>query len=304
MGRTLNLLRRTSLLLFPLPAIQLCAAPVYYLNATAAIQTDLPTTTLGGGGLFQQSGGTVGNPVQTFYSMAPLSHSDSVTAFDPIANGLYTVTASASVPFLSIDGPVLRASAFSNGGSSDPYVGSRGSATAELFWVDTVWATGVPNGTPVLLRFTFSLDGSYTVSGKSSSTLIWNPSVSQPFLGNVCGLPADYVTQINGDTTEFTNTSAPIIHDVQTLDFCTTAGTELGFEEQLSLNPGGNAPAWSAAIDASDTAEASIDVLTPGASLASASGIDYSTTAAPAPPTWLLVLAPLLVCVRMRIARS
>ena len=282
----------TAVFLQPTPSY---SGTLFYVNATADIGTSLPTTTLGGGGVYAQSGGTNGNLQQTTYSLPPMSHSDSVTAFDPVANGLFTDTASASVYLLSVDGPSLHAWIGSQGGTLDPNTVVNGTAYRQLFWVDTLFVTGLPTGTPVLLQLTTSLDGSYVVSGNTAplSQLIWRPSLNQALTGNVCGQPANYVTQYS-DITVFTTTSAPAINSVQTVDFCTTAGAPLTFEEQLGAQLLG-VNTWFGEANLSNTANTYIDVLTPGAGLTSASGVDYSTPSpVPEPSSFLLLSASLL----------
>jgi len=93
------------------------AAPGIYIGAQ--VYTQLPTTTLGGGGVYNQSAGSNNPILQNSYSLPPYGHADSVVAFDPIANGLFSASASSSINVLSVYNGTLSVAGQTSGGTAD-----------------------------------------------------------------------------------------------------------------------------------------------------------------------------------------
>jgi hypothetical protein len=163
-------------------------------------------------------------------------------------------------------------------------------ANLTAFWNDAITVGGLPDGTLVTLLITDSLHSLLTLSGATSQA----SAVSQ-------------VTIFAGGTDSFldlSNTSSNLQNGNQTTSMeLTCAASSLScfqLTEELALRastfPGGLAIA-----DASNTNQIFIDVLTPGATITSASGVIYADTAVPEPATAgpvLLTLGGLLVVVR------
>jgi hypothetical protein len=273
----------------PVPVGCFPAPPCYGLEANAVIQTSLPTTTLGGGGLFQQRAGTAGIFIpQTTFDIPLLSHSDSVTAFDPNGNGIYTISASGSVDFFKIIGPNLHVLVQSQGGNSDPFVDSSGEASADMRWEDTLFVGGgLPFGTPVIFKVDLTLDGNLELSGNNTDSFLrWINVLNNPQSAAGClGLPGAIDQNLD-------YTSSNSIHYSQELQLCTYAGATLNLQEVLIASAVGSRN-WSGSANFADTASVNIVSETPGATVTSASGIDYSAVATPEPS----LLPPVLVLV-------
>ena len=255
-------------------------AGCYGLTAIETIQTNLPTTTFGGGGQYtnQQLVGAQVILQEPSYNLAPISHSDTVTAFDPIANGIYTGTAAASVSDASIyEGKLMSTSIATQGGTADQYLVDNGTAQTYLTWVDTLTVGGLPSGTPVTLQITDSFSGGLSLSGQADGSQVTQQTVLGPPISEGGCSEASLVNSVS--------TAGPV-SSVQQFSLCTVSGATLILSELLQSQVTGGLQ-WSASagfsavnhIDPqSDFAAASNVVsLTPGATLTSASGVDYST---------------------------
>jgi hypothetical protein len=184
--------------------------------------------------------------------------------------------------------------ASSNGGSLHGYATTAQSGICEncvggtpggggsfyIQWVDTIYVTGLPNGTPVDLMLTDALHSSSNSSGFGAFTEL----ESGLALGS-----QDIQLLNNQGAADGLITQSVIVETVSgaTLQLAATLTGGAG----ASDDPGG-APS-SATVDASDTANSYITVLTPGASFTTASGIDYSAPATVPEPNnlWLIVAA-------------
>jgi PEP-CTERM motif len=258
----------------------------YYLSEE--LNVDLPTTTEGGGGNYlftnPNSNAEIFAPAA---SLLPVSYANSVTAFDPVSNGIYTVSSSAGVPVLNGDGPFLHAWALTSGASADPNVTNDGTAVANVTWVDntiTVVSSKLPPGTPVTLQVTNVLDGSMQLAGDITTTGSINQESQLVNQDDEVGCFA------NGVSNYFHNSFQ--INTRQLYDVCTSVGSSLTLLVGVSIDLNG-AQDWSASGNMSDTAGVYIDSLTPGATITSASGFNYAspTTGVPEPSTsWLFGL--------------
>jgi hypothetical protein len=285
-----------SVLALPCPALLFCIffgqparAGLFGIIASDEINTQLPTTSFGGGGSFVDAPGGV-TVALTAFGLDPLSHGDSVTGFDSNVNGLVTVFASASVLNVSAFGPALHDWVTTSGGTGDPSLPGNGDAIGNVEWFDTLYVSGPPIGTPVLLTLTYSLDGSLLLSGDSTgSQITYNVALTQPG-GYGCGTGL-----ISGAYTTTT-----LIDSVQYANVCTFSGATLSFAEAIQADVYG-ATDWSATANLNSTSNAYIDSLTPGVTISSASGLVYSTpsSAVPEPSYELLVGAALLVFVSL-----
>jgi len=147
-------------------------------------------------------------------------------------------------------------------------------------WTDTIYVSGLPSGTPVDLMLTDSLHSSESFS---AAGVVYGPGVSQ----------LESVLVLGGQELDlFDNQGAANGLVTQSVMVETVSGATLQLTGTLdgSVSAAGVA---SATVDASDTANSYITVLTPGASYTTASGISYpSPSAVPEPKSlWLMVTA-------------
>lgn len=152
----------------------------------------------------------------------------------------------------------------------------------DLAWYDSFTIGGLPSGTPVELLVTNLLNSSTSRSGNAGTQISSSLSLGS---GN---------NQISN--------SQGANDGLLTLAFVvnTTSGANLQLVESLfgslSINLNGF-PSSSGTIDASDTSEAFIDVLTPGATYTTASGVTYASIASiPEPKSFQLVGIALALC--------
>ena len=152
-------------------------------------------------------------------------------------------------------------------------------------WQDTLFVNG-PANAPITLQITDQLLGQIT-NGIGGNF----PTDAYDYLA-VCGAgTCDYQTS-------HIATSGVIDQDTYGL-LTVYAGETLTLENQLILETqvGISTGSVTGSVNFADTANSFIDVLTPGGSIVSASGVDYATptvNAAPTPGTLVLVLAGVL----------
>jgi hypothetical protein len=147
-------------------------------------------------------------------------------------------------------------------------------------WIDTIIVTGLPNGTPVELVLTDALHSTETFS---AAGVVYGPGVAQ--LESVLVLGGQELDLLNNQGAANGFVTQSVIVD-------TVSGATL----QLAATLTGSADAAgvaSATVDASDTANSYITVLTPGASYTTASGVDYAPpSTAPEPKSfWVMATA-------------
>jgi hypothetical protein len=199
-----------------------------------------------------------GNPEPvTSFSSPVLSGSGSFTF------GGSTVSGSAT-SWATISNAAIHGYAMSNISGTCATCGSEteNTGTFNVDWYDTINVGGLPSGTPVDLEITVVLDSAITAPSAQSN--------ASSFLD--LGAAQDQVSQVGGDTPGSV---------IQSTMVDTTSGANLALVAQLSgfaevvLN---QASSETAIVDASDTANFYIMVLTPGASYTSASGLIYAAT--------------------------
>jgi hypothetical protein len=212
-------------------------------------------------------------------------------------NGVYQLVTSYTSPVLSASGSYTVGAdtvtgsatswASSNGGSLHGFAAATLSGLCGncsgitenggvfgIEWTDTIYVSGLPNGTPVDLMLTDVLHISSSHSGNASISLFASLSMGNQSIQllNNQGASDGLITQTS------------IVH--------TISGTELQLSSELtgSANVAAIGAVESATGDASDTALSYITVLTPGASYTSASGFDYAAPAGVPEPrsVWLL----------------
>jgi hypothetical protein len=151
-------------------------------------------------------------------------------------------------------------------------------------WSDSIIVGGLPDGTRVSLLLTLSLDSN--VSAVQSGSAALASSILTVFLGG------------NERVIGLQNTTTDTIDGLQTtsmrIDCFTGPLSCFTFIEQLGLTTRSVGQDSQAIADALNTNFINIDVLTPGGTITSASGIGYaSTTSTPEPATAAPALAVL-----------
>ncbi|MGA3187634.1 MAG: hypothetical protein ABSF22_11060 [Bryobacteraceae bacterium] len=157
-------------------------------------------------------------------------------------------------------------------------------------WTDTLYVVGLPAGTPVEIQLTNSLNSFASYSGGASA----NVSITEG--ASISGTRSAPVSSTfsNYDGQTYTPSNGL---QTQTLVLQTFSGDILQLQVQLEgAATSGGVPqgllSASALADVSDTANAFITVLTPGASYTSASGVVYSDSDVPEPGNlWLCSVA-------------
>jgi hypothetical protein len=249
------------------------ASAIYGVTATVQVSsgnglTTYPTQTVN----FTNGG----NPVAvTSYTSPVLSASGSYTF------GGSTVSGSATT-WASSNGESLHgySTAAMSGVCQTCVSSTENGGLFQVVWYDTIDITGLPAGTPVELLLTDLLNSTTSLSGNAHTSI-------QSYLS----LGSQY-TQI------YNNSGASDGLITQSFLVQTVAGAQLQLEEELFASSliidNSNAfPSSSATMDASDTSDAFINVLTPGASYTTASGTTYASI--PEPAGLCLAAAGLLV---------
>jgi hypothetical protein len=155
--------------------------------------------------------------------------------------------------------------------------GTVNGASFALQWTDTLLFGGLPIGTPIDLMFTDVLHSFTSISGNGTTEL-----QSDGVLGR---------QEIDLDNEQGAGNGVV----TQSVLVSTVSGASLDLTAAMIgiLSVAATGDAESATIDASDTANVYIAVLTPGASYTTASGFDYTAPATVPEPSllWLEVLA-------------
>jgi hypothetical protein len=140
-----------------------------------------------------------------------------------------------------------------------------------LQWTDTLLLGGLPIGTPIDLMFTDVLHSSTSISGNGTTEL-----QSDGVLGSQ-------------EIDLFNDQGAANGVIARSVLVSTVSGASLHLTAALigNLSVAATGDAESATIDASDTANAYIAILTPGASYTTASGLDYASPSAVPEPNLL-----------------
>jgi hypothetical protein len=160
-------------------------------------------------------------------------------------------------------------------------VGSGGQANFAGFWNDAITVGGLPAGTPVSIRITDSMHSFVSAVQQGSSA----SAVSQLeifFGGN------NYFLDLSNTTTNLQNGFQTASMTIQ----CSSGPLScFSFNEELALRTASFGVAGQATADAQNTNIVFIDILTPGATISSQSGVAYaSTSAVPEPATAVPVL--------------
>jgi hypothetical protein len=206
-----------------------------------------------------------GNPVQvTSYTSPVLSASGSYT-FGPD-----TVTGSATA-WATVDNGSLHgfASATLSGRCTTCAFITENGGVFDPVWYDTLTIGGLPNGTPVDLQLTGVLHSIESGIGTTVTSTI-DLGIQEVLLQNILG-------NANG-----TITQSIIVH--------TTSGSTLSLVSQLNgvVSVADNSSFQTGTVDASNTSNAYITVLTAGANYSTASGVTYNAPSVPEPTSLLL----------------
>jgi hypothetical protein len=254
------------LALLLLSLIEVCGTSLYGVYAYGSVDYYLPPN---GTNTLQKSFSTQTFLPQTSYS-AGINGIGSSAYFEE-NDIIYTDVASAYVWDLEADNGQLHAWAESSASSAYPgNDGTGAGASARIYWADTIYIGGSSLGSPVVVQLTNVFDGLLTYTGNTS---VSNDAVERATLGSV--------DLLNSYTTA---QRIPITTQYGYVD--TTVGSTLSLEIFLGIDTGGG-NFFDSDADLSDTASVYLNVLTPGASFTSASGLSYSDI--PESTTFILV---------------
>jgi hypothetical protein len=166
-----------------------------------------------------------------------------------------------------------------------------GQAFFRAAWIDAITVGGLAPGTPISIRVTNSLhssvsltDGSSGVTGNLASAF---SALSLSFPSNPALNPKLNLSNTDANPQSGTQTTSTTFN-------CFSGGTTACFtlSEILTLQADALGLSIKSQVDASNTNDIFIDVLTPGGTLSAASGVTYSSsTAVPEPSTAGLLLA-------------
>jgi hypothetical protein len=241
-------------------------APGIYLSNE--INTDLPTTTFGGGGPFEEGYGGDTPIVQSSATLAPIDHADSVTAYDAAGNGIYTVSASSAVNVLSVYKGQISVSDQASAGGDAPDIEQSSEAVANAEWNDILYVGGLPVGSEVTLRITEVVDGNMQLecpacaSGGYNSVLYHGTQITDNQTGQSIG-PDEYLN------------ASGTINVRKNYLFKTYSGDSLYLADFVNAVVSGRG-IWSGSANV-NTAVLYVDPITPGAVVAGSLDVLYST---------------------------
>lgn len=245
---------------------------------------------------YYYSSSTGGWLPQTSYSAPPVGNSGTLT----YSNGsiIYTDGASTAVNALIAQNGELHDWATSGAGTFNPAASAIANADANISWRDVLIVGGLPYGTPVQLMVT-----DYLYSAVSTGVSYGRASTNGAVYYNMqlYGPLSDHLDiQLNNIA------PSPVFVQKVTQVMRTEAGIPLTFLLQMGAIADGAATGgiWTADANAGNTAFANIQVLTPGATLSSESGIDYSTLSEVPEPSSMSLLATAVFAVGAILKRS
>jgi hypothetical protein len=243
-------------------------AQLYGITVNAGLLTELPTTTEGGGGEYIDEPAPIGPLTQTSYGIIPFGHSDSVTGFDTIVNGIVTASVSAEINLASAYKGSL-AFGITSSGSSMPDAPAAAYNYAGVQWTDTlyVYSPSLKIGTPVKIKVTYLVDGRYHIpaNGINGSDLEYAFQITD----TSCGCTS-YVAE------EVTVNTSKLISSQHSYILHAFSGDTLSLLNYVGSTTNGDT-GWTASASV-NTAIVYIDVFTARAFVTSASGVDYSSS--------------------------
>jgi hypothetical protein len=184
------------------------------------------------------------------------------------------------------------------GNTITPSFSGEGKTQLGLQWGDAITFSGLPVGTPISVVFSMALDGTLGAASADGSTgqttADFFAYLNNPVAALSTGGEAGYATPSGTDQIGFpagSYTAAGTVYSGQT--YALSGGVSLA-TRAFAQSP--NDPSASAYIDASNTVQNFIQVLTPGATFTSASGALYTqVTTTPEPATVQLTASGLLL---------
>ncbi len=260
----------------------LSADPLYGVFVNVQYGYSLPLDTNGGGGPYGQALVTSLPGVTSYFlTSSPSFNQEAVTSYSAIdrTNGaLYPVFADAGVRQLGALFGQLHSWTIASTSLADPNVfGASAAVIADIGWIDHISFVGAPVGTPIQLEMFSSLHGSLTASGAYD---YGSYVLSAADLQGGLSLRTQY------------SPPQPVINSMTAGIVNTTVGQSFELEEQLFADLSGG-EGFSAEADLADTANVYLQVLTPGVSIVSASGAEYSlpSSATTPEPSYLLLIS-------------
>ncbi len=164
--------------------------------------------------------------------------------------------------------------------ASGPTASASATASAYIAWLDTITFAGAPVGTSVVVQLINVYDGSFTISGAT------DPATS-------VAVSAELLNQSGNVTlTNKYTTSSPAINVNQSGVMDTTVGATLTLQESITEFISGS-ETFSGTADFANTSAVYLKVLTPGVTIVSASGADYTvpSSVTPEPVSAFLLVA-------------
>lgn len=184
------------------------------------------------------------------------------------------------------------------GNTITPEYSSEGTTQLGLQWADAITFTGLPAGTPISVVFTMALDGTLGATSANGATgqntADFFAYLNNPVSALNAGGEAGYASPSGTDQIGFPDGIYRATGTVYSGQTYTLSGGVTLATRAWAHSP--DDPTGAAYIDASNTVQNFIDVLTPGASFTSASGALYSqATTTPEPETVQLMASGLLL---------
>lgn len=238
----------------------------YGISIVTSIETDLPTTSSGGGGQYINDPPLIRTTLNSF-AIPAYGHHDSVTAIDPNNGGLYTVSARSAISVTSAESGRLSVASDASTYSADQNVQGNAYNTSYIEWCDflIVNGNGLPKGTPVTLEVKATIDGSLVFSGNGSS----GQNIVQ-FETTLADESQSPFSDVYFDTSSpFSSTKTYLLH--------TNSGATLTLSEILSVSLAGNFQ-FSGTTDVNG-AHVTVRSLTKGVTIFSVSGVSYDPKA-------------------------